>query len=163
APVIFSELALLAQHAAEVHEHAQERRKLHVEAGELPPDFPRPYLLWGELLGQGDELALVNLSNNEQGAEMVGWWGQDPAAAASPPPGAAPEFMPFPSTLFAAADLFGGQLRRLVDDILARLRDGERVVVVTPQAARIQEMIEEALKTKDERRTTKDDHPRPTQ
>jgi transcription-repair coupling factor (superfamily II helicase) len=53
------------------------------------------------------------------------------------------------------ADLFGGQLRRLVDDIVGRLRDGEQVVVVTPQAARIQEMVQEA--TNDQRPTTNKD------
>ena len=52
--MIFSELTLLAQQAAEQHHHAEERRKLHTEAGELPPGFPRPYLLWDELIAQAE-------------------------------------------------------------------------------------------------------------
>jgi transcription-repair coupling factor (superfamily II helicase) len=37
-----------------------------------------------------------------------------------------------------------------VDDIVGRLRDGEQVVVVTPQAARVQELVEEAVDRKQE-------------
>ena len=80
APVIFSELMLLAQQASEQHHHAEERRKLHTEAGELPAGFPRPYLLWDELLAQADAAALVNLSNNDLdlGDWEIGSWGLAP-------------------------------------------------------------------------------------
>ncbi len=151
-PLVFSEMLLLAQHAAEQNHHAEERRKAHADAGELAAGFPRPYLLWGELLAQGKHLALVNLSNNDV---EVGGWEQEAGAAGrdtSPPPAA----IGLSEGLFAPAELFGGQLRRLIDDIVARLRANERVVVVTPQAARIEEMVEEALQTKDEGRKTKD-------
>ena len=74
--MIFSELTLLAQQASEQHHHAEERRKLHTEAGELPAGFPRPYLLWDELIAQADTAALVNLSNNdlELGVGRLGVW-----------------------------------------------------------------------------------------
>jgi transcription-repair coupling factor (superfamily II helicase) len=137
APVVFSELTLLKQQADELHRHAEEQRTLQVEAGELPPGFPRPYLLWDELLAQAAALSLVNLSNNQ-----AVFSGQSPMVSGQ---GAAQE-QTLPATLFAPADLFGGQLRRLVDDVVGRLRDGERVVVVTPQAARIQEMVQEAIR-----------------
>jgi len=156
-PVIFSELLLLAQQASEQHHHADERRKLHSEAGELPAGFPRPYLLWDDLLAQAASTALVNLSNNdlEIGDWRIGTGSitssntQNPASSTIPP-------TPFalPDTLFAPPDLFGGQLKRLVDDIVGRLHDGEQIVIVTPQAARVQELVEETLKTKDEGRRT---------
>jgi transcription-repair coupling factor (superfamily II helicase) len=152
APVIFSELALLRQQGAELHRHAEEQRTLQVEAGELPPGFPRPYLLWEELLGQATALSLVNLSNNEVG---LGAWGSGDGIESPSPLPHPPSPTSLPDTLFVPADLFGGQLRRLVDDVAGRLRDGERVVVVTPQAARIQEMVEEA--TNDQRPTTNED------
>ncbi|HEX9373671.1 MAG TPA: DEAD/DEAH box helicase, partial [Roseiflexaceae bacterium] len=139
-PVVFSELTLLAQHAAELHHHAEERRRAHTEAGELPPGFPQPYLLWDELLAQGGRASLVNLSNNDEAIGDRLWAIGDQSGDLQSPIA----YYPLPDTLFAPADLFGGQLRRLVDDIAARLRDGEQVVVVTPQAARIQEMVEEA-------------------
>jgi transcription-repair coupling factor (superfamily II helicase) len=47
--------------------------------------------------------------------------------------------------LFMPAELFGGQLRRLVDDIAERLRGGENVALVTTQVARIEEMLGDAL------------------
>ena len=85
--------------------------------------------MWAELLGetrrQGDKepgslFTLVDLSGNE------------PDDALRPP-----EFVP--------AELFGGQFRRLVNDIVARIGKGERVLAVTSQAARLQELVAEAL------------------
>jgi transcription-repair coupling factor (superfamily II helicase) len=141
-PVIFGEMALLAQHVSEVHHHAEERRARHTESGELPPGFPRPYLLWDELIEQAAKLSLVNLSNND--SEIRDWRLEirDAGGNLQSPI----SNLRLPETLFAPADLFGGQLKRLVEDIVGRLRDGEQVAVVTPQAARIQEMVEEALK-----------------
>ncbi|MCG8351321.1 MAG: transcription-repair coupling factor, partial [Chloroflexales bacterium] len=51
---------------------------------------------------------------------------------------------PFSDLQFTPTDLFGGQLRRLVHEIVGRLRRDERVAVVTPQAARIHELVVEA-------------------
>jgi transcription-repair coupling factor (superfamily II helicase) len=120
--VLLAEGQFLAQHAAEIHEQAEGQRAKLIDAGELPPDFPRPYLLWDELLrpdGPAGRVVVADLSNNE-------------VAGALPPPA------------FAAAELFGGQFRRLVNDIAERLTKGERVVAVTSQAARLQELVEEA-------------------
>ena len=143
APIVFSEMLLLAQQAAEQHHHADERRKAHIDAGELPPDFPRPYLLWSELLAQGAAQALVNFSNNDLD---VGSWelGSGGAEQSSTPKQATT--VNLPATLFTTAELFGGQLRRLIDDIIRRLRADEQVIVVTPQAARIEEMVSEQIK-----------------
>jgi transcription-repair coupling factor (superfamily II helicase) len=142
AAIVLSEMLLLAEQAAEQHHHAEERRAAHVEAGELPAEFPRPYLLWDELLAQAGEAALVNLSNNDLG---VGSWelgvGDTDRTNSHPPTP-----ISLSDRLFVPADLFAGQLRRLVDDIVARLRADERVVVVTPQAARIEEMVTEQIK-----------------
>lgn len=135
-PIVFSEMLLLAQQAAEQHHHASERRTAHSEAGELLPDFPRPYLLWEELLAQASAQTLVNLSNND--VSVNGWELQ--ANETPPTP------VPVAESLFVTADLFGGQLRRLVDDIIHRLRAEEQVLIVTPQAARIEEMVAEQIK-----------------
>ena len=141
-PVILSELTLLAQQASEQHHHAEERRKLHTESGELPASFPRPYLLWDELIAQADTAALVNLSNNDLEG---GSWGLGIGITSNPSPQPPVSSFKLPATLFAPPDLFGGQLRRLVDDIVGRLRDGEQVIAVTPQAARVQELVQEAM------------------
>ncbi len=117
--VLLSEAQFLAQHAAELHEQAEAQRARLVESAELPPDFPRPYLLWEELLGSGGAYTLADLTNNEGEGQV-----------------APPAFVP--------AELFGGQFRRLIADIVARLAAGERVIAVTSQAARLQELVDEA-------------------
>ncbi len=132
-PVVFSEMALLAQQASEQHRHAEDQRTLQTEAGELPPGFPRPYLLWDDMLAQAEALSLVNLSNNDGEIGDASPILQSPSSK-----------LHLPDTPLVPADLFGGQLKRLVEDIVGRLRDGEQVAIVTPQAARIQEMVAEA-------------------
>ncbi len=121
AAVLFSEAQFLAQHAAELHEQAEGQRLKLIDSTELPPDFPRPYLLWEELFDDAPRAySLVDLTNNE-GADQI----------------QAPAFLP--------AELFGGQFKRLVGDIVGRLINGERVIAVTSQAARLQELVEERI------------------
>lgn len=130
--VFLSEAQFLAQHAVALHEQAEDRRARLVAGGELPPDFPRPYLLWEELFPTAsttDGPRLVDLS----GAET--------------PPGANSPFttITLDDLRFEAATPFSGQFRRLVADIVERLRRGERVLAVTTQAARLQDLVDEAL------------------
>ncbi|MGQ9892316.1 MAG: transcription-repair coupling factor [Roseiflexus sp.] len=162
APVVLSEALLLAQHAAELDQQAETRRRQQIDAGELPAAFPRPYLRWQELVALTEAHTLVNLSNNEHPF----WDVLIPDPVSSPPSlflaeqngNPAPltddrsnisedrfRVHLLPEHLFAPADLFGGQIRRLVDDIVERLCAGEWIVLITPQAARLQELVTEAL------------------
>ena len=124
--LFFNELTLLHQHLNELDRQSAERRLLQIEAGELPTDFPRPYLTWPELLERSSQSCLLDLSNNDTSPFL-------PHA----------QRIDLPETLFLTPELFGGQLRRLVEDIHSRVKNGEHVVIVTPQAARIQEMVNE--------------------
>ncbi|MGQ9926267.1 MAG: transcription-repair coupling factor [Chloroflexaceae bacterium] len=131
AAILLSEAQFLARHAAEIHEQAEHRRACLIDAGELPPAMPRPYFLWDELFDPGASsarLALADLSGSE-----------------APDAGRSGEPFPLCDLRFEAAELFGGQFRRLVHDIVSRLERGERVLAVTSQAARLQELVEEAL------------------
>ncbi|MEI6777375.1 MAG: transcription-repair coupling factor, partial [Chloroflexales bacterium] len=141
--VLLSEGHMLAHHAAEIAEHAETQRRKLIDQGELPPGFPRPYLTWeGQGAGsreqgaggrrqEGDDkqdyYSIIDLSNNENITSLP------PASCLLPP-------------TFAPAELFGGQFRRLVADIVARLKNGERVVAITSQAPRLQELVEEGLR-----------------
>ncbi|MEN9938759.1 MAG: hypothetical protein RLZZ387_5338 [Chloroflexota bacterium] len=136
ASVVLSEASILTQHVADLDQQAETRRGQQVETGELPHAFPRPYLRWDELAAQFGEAVLLNLSNNE----VVGSAHRVSGLTETL------EGHRLPEALFRPADLFGGQLRAVVDDVVARLRAGERVAVVTAQAARIQELVEETLK-----------------
>jgi transcription-repair coupling factor (superfamily II helicase) len=132
APIILSELTLLGQHAVELEQQADEQRQARIATGELPADFPRNYLLWNELLERMQSHTRVNLSNNEALPATNGHSTMAPTGFSAI---AAPEVVP--------TGLFGGQLRRLVDEISGRLNEHEHVVVVTPQAARLQELVQE--------------------
>jgi transcription-repair coupling factor (superfamily II helicase) len=123
--VLLAEGQFIAQHAREIHAQAESQRRRLIDLGELPPAFPRPYLLWEELFQEAGVFTLVDLSQNEH-----------PAAG-----GATQTIAPPP---FGVTELFGGQFRRLVNDIVARLQRGERVVAVTSQAARLYELVQEA-------------------
>ncbi|HEU5013729.1 MAG TPA: transcription-repair coupling factor [Roseiflexaceae bacterium] len=148
AVLVFSDLTLLSQHAADLQRLAEDRHAALVETGELPADYPRPYVPWNELLAHQTAPAFVDLSSNEWLAAR-----EHEQSALDTLQG----FEPVVPPQFTPADLFGGQLKRLVDDVVTRLHAGEQVVMVTPQAARMQELVEEAVKTKDERRKTKDE------
>ena len=150
--VLLSEGHMLAHHAAEIAEHAEAQRLKLIDQGELPPNFPRPYLTWAELqmadvgLQTAPRFSVVDLSNNEfeQAAS-------DPSAICH-----------LPSAIFTPAELFGGQFRRLVADIVARLRAGEQVVAVTSQAPRLQELVEERMKDEGGRMKESDVIPHPS-
>ncbi len=139
--VLLSEGHMLAHHAAEIAEHAETQRRKLIDQGELPPGFPRPYLIWEELqiadfgLQIIPRFSVIDLSNNE--LEITT---SDQSTICN-----------LQSAIFAPAELFGGQFRRLVADIVARLKNGERVVAVTSQAPRLQELVEERMKDEDRR------------
>jgi transcription-repair coupling factor (superfamily II helicase) len=138
--LVLNEATILAQHAADLDQQAENRRAQQVEMGELPRSFPRPYMRWDELMPQAAHGALLNLSNNEviAGSHRVAGFDQPFAG------------FPLPETLFRPADLFGGQLRGVIDDIVARLAAGEQVTVITAQAARMQELVDERLNAEGE-------------
>ncbi|MCS6839684.1 MAG: transcription-repair coupling factor [Roseiflexus sp.] len=157
--VAFNDALLLAQHAAELDHQAETRRRQQIDAGELPAAFPRPYLRWHELIAQADQLTLADFSNNERpvwealspisSIAFLTGNGAEPSIARLAPNADPPDerfcVHLLPEHLFLPADLFGGQIRRLVEDIIERMRTGERVVVVTPQAARLQELVAEGV------------------
>jgi transcription-repair coupling factor (superfamily II helicase) len=135
APVLISELREAAQVAAELHQQALESYAALLHAREIPPDFPRPYLLWEELRQQAAEHMLVDLSSQ-------------PADAPSSNGSMA---FPIPGSLFAAAERFGGQLSRAFDDIARRIEAGSRVVIVSPQSGRMYEIgVERGLILEDD-------------
>lgn len=139
--VLLNDAMFLAQIAADLHQQAETRRGMLIAAGELSPAYPRPYALWDELgldVGVTIETSspaaeppvhftLLNVSSNPL----------DDASAYTD------DRRILPAPHFTATDLFGGQLRRLVQAIVTRLNAGERVALVTTQAARIQELVSE--------------------
>jgi transcription-repair coupling factor (superfamily II helicase) len=91
--------------------------------GELPPDWPRPYFTQAELtadLRRRPHLVLGHAGWPEEGTPFIeGAYG------------------------FVAAPMYGGQVKRLMDDLAVRRQSGERVVLVSRQAARLADLLTE--------------------
>jgi transcription-repair coupling factor (superfamily II helicase) len=95
-----------------------------LKAGELPGHFPRPHLGWEELseaLSAKNPLVLGGRHRQHE-------------------PGPLAE-------LFAHGERFGGQLKRVLDGCQAMRDAGQRVVVVSRQAQRISELLEDRAVT----------------
>ncbi|HSJ57098.1 MAG TPA: hypothetical protein VLC95_07950, partial [Anaerolineae bacterium] len=89
-------------------------------AGELPRNFPRPYFTWDEIRDRLHALRPLLLGGRLQEAH--------PGLLAG---------------TFQHGEGYGGQLKRLLDGFQEMRDAGERVVVVSRQARRIAELLEE--------------------
>jgi transcription-repair coupling factor (superfamily II helicase) len=103
----------------EVEEAGIELRAEHIARGELPADFPLPYLTWTEVQ---DSLAM------------------HPALELGP--SSAPESS-YLAQCFTSVPRFGGRLKPLLEHISQRVQSGDRVVVVSRQASRLKELWSE--------------------
>ena len=92
-----------------------------VKAGELPEGFPTPYFLWEEVrevLRSRSSCAVLGIQR-QQGQQGLF------------------------SEAFAHGERYGGQLKRVLDGFQEMRATGERVIVVSRQAQRISELLEE--------------------
>ncbi|MBV9790923.1 MAG: transcription-repair coupling factor, partial [Chloroflexi bacterium] len=136
APIVFSEQREVVQLAGELHQQALETCASLVQQREIPPDFPRPYLLWDELRAQASGHALVDLTSQPADAPT-----RDNNSTT----------FPIAETLFATAERFGGQISRAFDDIARRIEAGSRILIVSPQSGRMHEIgVERGLIVEDD-------------
>ena len=121
-------LVLLEDHAAfesavaELEEQAVSLRREQVGAGELPEDFPLPYLTWSEIREALSDRQVVDLGGSAAMTENE-----------------APL-----QTSFSPGPRFGGQIRPLLDFLGERRSRHEAVVVVSRQAPRLAELWAES-------------------
>ncbi len=146
--IFLSEATLLEQAADALHDRLEQQRDLLIAAGELPPAFPRAYLFWQELWKSTlqRQHATVDLSSKqplETTHSVDDTVCRDETPDSSPCTGGLGGGKMSSPPRFTPANLFGGDMRRCVRDIVSHLRKGERVVVVSPYAARIQEILEQ--------------------
>ncbi|MBA3943714.1 MAG: transcription-repair coupling factor [Herpetosiphonaceae bacterium] len=121
--IMLNEAREIGQTAHELQGRAEATRATQIAEGELPPTYPRPYLLWADIIGRSHSM-VIDLSN------------QPVADMSSDGPQARIDT----DTLFQPANRWGGQLERALDDVARRLAAGEQVVVVSPQSSRIAEL-----------------------
>jgi transcription-repair coupling factor (superfamily II helicase) len=110
--------------ARELERSAEQLYTEFVDQGELPAGLRRPYLAWDDLAGllaAGKQLALGGLDV-----------GTGPEGEVQP----VPEFTP--------PHLYSGNIPAAIEDIRAALENGARVVIVSQQAQRLRELLEEA-------------------
>ncbi|MBI2954164.1 MAG: transcription-repair coupling factor [Chloroflexi bacterium] len=122
--VILDEPSELASAFHELDEQAQKLRQEMVDMGELPPDFPRPYASWTDLESGMLDKARLEFDWRDH---LDGVADERPAAALG----------------FRVAPSYGGRIKSLVDDVVHTLRAGERIVVISQQARRLLELLEE--------------------
>ncbi len=115
--VILDEPNLVAAEVAELESQAAELRRGKVERGQLPQDFPTPYLTWPELM-KGLGRLERQLSLEEWGDESHRY-----------------------HTGFAPAPDYAGGVSAFIEEAKAMISDGHRVIVVSQQASRLSELF----------------------
>ncbi|MES0359539.1 MAG: transcription-repair coupling factor [Anaerolineales bacterium] len=105
--------------ANEIEEQAVELRADHIAEGALPQDFPLPYLTFAELYDSMSMHSTVELG-----------------------PSAMLEITSF-AQRFSSGPRFGGQLKPLMNHLSQGYLSGERIAVVSRQAARLDELWNE--------------------
>ncbi len=105
---------------AEIEEHAARTREEKIAAGILAPDHPLPYVPWETLAEAMASHDVVYLGHADDSSEEAALYG-----------------------LIAPEQRFGGQLKGMLTHLRKLRTDGERVVTVTMQAARLTELWQE--------------------
>ncbi|MBI5666700.1 MAG: transcription-repair coupling factor [Chloroflexi bacterium] len=135
----------LSDTVATIEEQALRTRQERLEAGQLPPDYPLPYITWDALAEELESRAHVHLGYGTRGEADDDEDGDEPENGDTGAPGT----VPLPShtldfrRLFAPEERFGGQLRAFLSRARQMRRDGGRVIVVTQQTARIADLWQE--------------------
>ncbi|MFN5928014.1 MAG: CarD family transcriptional regulator, partial [Roseiflexaceae bacterium] len=94
-----------------------------------PPWYPTVVLPWRTMLNRDGQGCVIHIAHADLPfAELL------PQA----------QVHALPAELFRGVDLYGGRLKELVADIVKRLGAAQDVWLVTPQAARLHEMVMEA-------------------
>ena len=106
--------------AADLDTKAEELRTAKRGRGELPESFPRPYFTWDEMREQVEAKQRLVLTS----------WG-------------VPEGEQHRQLRFATAPNYAGQLPAFLERVRQMMAQGKRVVLVSHQASRLSELLEE--------------------
>ena len=119
--ILVDDLELARATASEIEEQSVKLRQDSINEGTLPADFPIPYLSWSELQD--------NLTGH--GWLELGWsTSEDESAIGS---------------RFAPGPRFGGRMKYVLEYLLERCRNHDRVTVVSRQISRLKELWKEQL------------------
>jgi transcription-repair coupling factor (superfamily II helicase) len=119
--LVLDEITSIEQTIEELEGKAEELRAEKLERKELPVNFPRPYFSWAELEKGLKKRARLNLTA----------WGVEPEEGAH-------------LLSFAAVPPYGGQLPAFIKKARQLLEQRKRLIVVSHQASRLAELLEQA-------------------
>ena len=122
--ILIDDLQTVRDYVQEVEEQAVGLRKDYIKDGELPQDFPIPYLTWGEI---DDTLAGKQAVDLGQPMDVI----------------SAPTSALNISDSFLPGVRFAGQLKPLMEHLDKICSQGEPVTIVSRQSARLQELWKE--------------------
>ena len=135
--LIIENPAELASVINEVEQQAIELAEDLRQQGELPADWPRPYFTRAEL-----STALRRLPHLALGHSA---WAEHSTPMPDLPTDSVAETVPSERSDygFGQSPVYGGQVKRLMEDLGQRREAGERVVLVSRQAARLADLLTE--------------------
>jgi len=120
--LILDRPAEIEETVKELDAQARELKREQTARGELPRNFPAPYLTWEELLPR--------IKGVERRLDLWSWqgdWGE-------PSP---------PSIAFSSAPSYGGRLAAFLKDAKEMVEKRRRIIIVSHQARRLSELLEE--------------------
>ncbi len=121
--IVIEDWTALRETVAGLEERALQQREESIEAQQVAPDMPLPYLTWDALAEALEERRPLHMGRSVHEPDL-----------------AAPSLR----ELFVPGPRFGGQLRLMLDALRkSRREERERIVVVTAQAARLAELWRE--------------------
>ena len=121
--VLFDDLQAVQDAVQDVEEQAVALRREALAEGAFAEDYPLPYLSWSELadsLPRGRTLELGGTAGDEQGLRALN----------------------LPDR-FVAGPRYAGRLKPFMEHVTERAGDGEQVVIVSRQSARLKELWSE--------------------
>ncbi len=116
--IVVEDWGALQDNVTELEEQALSIRQDKIASGQLPPDFPLPYLTWGEIQDELSTRQVLHLGTH-------------------------PEFPPTAASLgdlFSPGQRHGGQLRLVLEELFNLYGSTEQIVVATQQAQRMAEL-----------------------
>lgn len=141
--IVLHEPSRLAAVAADLDAQSQELAADLRKRGELEEDAPRPYFLWDELVAD-----IESSVRDGPADDSISTDGAAPRHCPSQHPGRnlmlVLEHHPDDESMaFIHPPAFGGRLQHFLDAVLTREGMGQQVVIVTQQAPRMNELLEE--------------------
>jgi len=116
--LILNQPAAIEEAVRQLDVEARELRQEQTARGELPRNFPVPYFQWQELISSMERI--------ERRLDLQPWQGDERATAIP--------FSPVPA--------YGGKLANFIKDA-RKMRDKRRIIIVSHQARRLSELLEE--------------------